>query len=405
LADKSEAGRLKVLFLASWYPNKEHPVSGIFVKRHAIAVSTYCDIAVLYVHLGDIETETDVTRENNLIEVRVYRKRHQYNNKWMKYFYDYAQFYFDFLRAEFIGYRIIEKEFGRPDLAHVNVILYSGLMGLALKFLRGIPYVVTEHWAGYLKEDGTFYRRSSVGKYIIRAVGDKALALMAVSCSLRDAMKACGIENRFFVVPNVVDVRNVSTDPVRHGDKKIIIHISLLKDEVKNVSGIIEAIRILKQKRTDFELHLIGDGNDRKKLEDMASNYGLLNNIIYFHGMVDADEVENFIQGSDFSIINSKFETFSVSAAESLICGKPVIATRCGGPEEFVNDKCGILVEKGDVEGLARAMDYMLDNYGRYDSKEIAKYAKSRFSSLVVGKMIYDVYKSVLNSKPKNQTQ
>jgi glycosyltransferase involved in cell wall biosynthesis len=405
LADKSEARRLKVLFLASWYPNKEHPVSGIFVKRHAIAVSIHCDIAVLYVHLGDTENETDVNREDNLIEVRVYRKRHQYNTKWMKYFYDYAQFYFDFLRAEFIGYRIIEKEFGRPDLAHVNVILYSGLMGLALKFLRGIPYVVTEHWAGYLKEDGTFYRRSSVGKYIIRAVGNKALALMAVSCSLRDAMKACGIENRFFVIPNVVDVRSVSTDTVRHGGKKIIIHISLLKDEVKNVSGIIEAIRILKQKRSDFELHLIGDGNDRKKLEDTASNYGLLNTMIYFHGMVDADEVENFIQGSDFSIINSKFETFSVSAAESLICGKPVIATRCGGPEEFVDDKCGILVEKGDVEGLAKAMDYMLDNYGRYDSKEIAKYAKSRFSSLVVGKMIYDVYKSVLKSKPKNQTR
>ncbi len=91
-----------------------------------------------------------------------------------------------------------------------------------------------------------------------------------------------------------------------------------MKDEVKNVSGIIEAIRILKQKRSDFELHLIGDGNDRKKLEDMASNYGLLNSMIYFHGMVDADEVETFIQGSDFSVINSKFETFSVSAAESL---------------------------------------------------------------------------------------
>ena len=74
-----------------------------------------------------------------------------------------------------------------------------------------------------------------------------------------------------------------------------------------------------------------------------------------------------------------------------------MIATKCGGPEEFVDDKCGILVEKNDVEGLARAIEYMLDNYESYDSKEIAKYAKSRFSSLVVGKMIYDVYKIVLN--------
>jgi len=395
-ADMSEARRLKVLFLASWYPNKEHPVSGIFVKRHAIAVSNYCDVAVLYVHLGNTKNEIDVNWEDNLIEVRVYRKKHQYNNKWMKYFYDYGQFYIEYLRAGLVGYRIIEKEFGKPDLVHVNVILYSGLMGLVLKFFKGIPYVVTEHWAGYLKEDGTFNRRSSLGKYIIRAVGNKALALMAVSCSLRDAMKACGIENQFFVVPNVVDVRDGLTDPVQNGDKKIIIHISLLKDAIKNVSGIIEAVRILTRKRTDFELHLIGDGNDRKKLEDMASNYGLLDNVIYFHGMVDADKVETFIQSSDFSVINSNFETFSVSAAESLTCGKPVIATKCGGPEEFVDDKCGILVEKNDVEGLAKAIDYMLDNYERYDSKVIAKYAKSRFSSHVVGKTIYDIYGIVL---------
>jgi glycosyltransferase involved in cell wall biosynthesis len=395
-ADKPKARRLKVLFLASWYPNKEHPVSGIFVKRHAIAVSNYCDVAVLYVHMGDTEDETDVNRENNLLEVRVYRKKHQYDKKWMRHFYDYGQFYIEYLRAGLVGYKIIEKEFGKPDLAHVNVILYSGLMGLFLKFFKDIPYVVTEHWAGYLKEDGTFDRRSSLGKYIIRAVGNKALALMAVSCSLRDAMKACGIENRFFVVPNVVDVRVGLTDPIQHADKKILIHISLLKDAIKNVSGIIEAVRILTRKRTDFELHLIGDGNDRKKLEDLASNYGLLDNVIYFHGMVDADKVETFIRRSDFSVINSNFETFSVSAAESLTSGKPVIATKCGGPEEFVDDKCGILVEKNDVEGLAKAIDYMLDNYERYDSKEIAKYAKSRFSSQVVGKTIYDIYGIVL---------
>jgi len=320
----------------------------------------------------------------------------------MKYFYDYGQFYIEYLRAGLVGYRIIEKEFGKPDLVHVNVILYSGLMGLVLKFFIGIPYVVTEHWAGYLKEDGTFNRRSSLGKYIIRAVGNKALALMAVSCSLRDAMKACGIENQFFVVPNVVDVRDGLTDPVQNGDKKIIIHISLLKDAIKNVSGIIEAVRILTRKRTDFELHLIGDGNDRKKLEDLASTYGLLDNVIFFHGMVDAERVEEFLLCSNFSIINSNFETFSVSAAESLTCGKPVIATRCGGPEEFVDDKCGILVEKNDVKGLAKAIEYMLDNYERYDSKEIAKYAKSRFSSQVVGKMIYEIYKSVLKFKSNN---
>jgi glycosyltransferase involved in cell wall biosynthesis len=142
---------------------------------------------------------------------------------------------------------------------------------------------------------------------------------------------------------------------------------------------------------------LIGDGDDRKKLEDMARNYGLLDNVIFFHGLVSADKVKVLIQSSDFSVINSNFETFCVSAAESLAWGKPVISTRCGGPEEFVDENCGILIERYDVEGLANAIEHMLDNCSKYNSIEIAQNAKNRFSSRIVGYEIYKIYQRVLN--------
>lgn len=396
--DKLDGRRLKVLFLASWYPSLEHPISGIFIKRHALAVSQYCDVAAIYVNLGKVENDVKVTKEDGIIEVRIYRKMPEYRDKLMAKIHKYILIYIEYLLAGLAGYKIIEKEFGRPDLVHVNVIFYMGLVGLALKLMKGLPYLVTEHWAGYFKEDGGFEGRTLFGKNLIRAIGNHASAIITVSGRLRDAMKACGIENKFFVVPNVVDMGDYSKNSNCNGDKKRIVHISLLKDPVKNVSGIIEAVNILHRKRNDFELHLIGDGNDRKKLEDLSESLGLLNNTIFFHGMVDADKVAGFLRCADFSIINSNFETFSVSAAESLACGKPVIATRCGGPEEFVNDKCGILVEPKDIEGLAKAIDYMLDNCSRYDSLEISRYAKERFSSGRVGAEIFDIYESILNS-------
>ena len=50
LITKAQEKKIKVLFLASWYPHADNPVEGIFVKRHAEAVSRLCDVCVLYIH-------------------------------------------------------------------------------------------------------------------------------------------------------------------------------------------------------------------------------------------------------------------------------------------------------------------------------------------------------------------
>jgi L-malate glycosyltransferase len=402
--DKTDEKKLKVLFLASWYPDRENPISGIFVKRQAVAVSQYCEVSVLYVNVGARQDGLEAFWDGEIFTVKVYKKAAHYRNQWLKKLYDQISIYAIYLQAGMRGYEVVEKQFGRPDLAHVNVINFAGLIGLALKIFWGMPYVITEHWAGYFPEDGGFNGRTPLGKRFMREVGKRASAIITVSERLRDAMQKCGINNNFFVIANVVETseagkpgHGLATGEKSAGSpKKKIVHISLLKDPVKNVSGIIEALRILKQKRSDFELYLIGDGNDRKKLEELAKSYGMLNNEIFFLGMVDAERVTDFIQGCDFSVVNSNFETFSVSAAESLACGKPVIATRCGGPEEFVDDSCGLLVDRGDVSGLAGAIEFMLDNSQRYDGRKIAEYARGRFSSAVVGKEIYDVYRAVL---------
>jgi glycosyltransferase involved in cell wall biosynthesis len=387
--------RLKVLFVTSWYPNKEDAVSGIFIKRHAIAVSKYCDVAILYVHLGAFDEGIDVIEENGILEVMVYRRKSTNSHRLIRDLSNQMAQYLGNLQSALMGYDIISKKFGRPDLVHCNVLLYAGFVAMYLKLRYGLIYILTEHWAGYLEEDGTFKKRSRIGVAFIRIIANNAAAITTVSGKLRDAMIACGIENEYLVIPNVIDATKLECCKNKD-DMKQILHVSLLKDNTKNVSGIIDAIKDLSLKRKDFELHIVGNGPDRSRLEILSEKYGLLNKMVFFEGLVPVDEVSRYFCQCDFFVLNSNFETFSVVTAEALAHGKPVIATRCGGPEEFVREDCGILIEPRDKDALVNAMDYMLDNFSNYNSQEIREYAINRFSSDSVGEEFLRVYQKVI---------
>jgi len=115
--------------------------------------------------------------------------------------------------------------------------------------------------------------------------------------------------------------------------------------------------------------------------------------------MITPSEIGNYFSESDFLITNSNYETFSVSTAEALAYGKPVISTRCGGPEEFIDETNGILIDVGDTKALVSAIEYMLDNSDKYDQEMISKNARINFSSEVIGEKIFEIYKEVITKK------
>ena len=383
--------RFKVLFLASWYPSRIHPLAGIFIKKHAEAVSLYSDVAVLYVtadkSLKDKTYDIEYSVENGIPTVRVYYKHFSKIKGLSK-----VINFYRYLKANYLGLNVIKKNFGKPDISHVNVVFPAGIIGLLLKKLKNIPYIVTEHWSGYVLNDGSYkgLKRKLFTKLIIK----NANAVTTVSNYLKDAMLKHGLYNKHYVVPNVVNPKCTSEKDKSSNSKKLILHISLLLDETKNVSGILKAIHdvINKRNRIDFELHIVGDGKDKQNLEKLALDLGLLNKYVFFDGMKSNEEVQEFLNRADFLITNSNYETFSVATAEALACGVPVIATKCGGPEDFVTKECGILIEPGNHEQLVQAILYMLDNSHKYDRDKISQYAKSKFSYEVVGKQFYDIY-------------
>jgi glycosyltransferase involved in cell wall biosynthesis len=94
-------------------------------------------------------------------------------------------------------------------------------------------------------------------------------------------------------------------------------------------------------------------------------------------------------------VLPSLVETFSVPAVEALATGIPVLATSCGGPEEFIAQQVGLLVPPGDANALCAGIDYMFDNLHRYSERAISEYAKECFSPEVVGARVHGIYQSI----------
>ncbi len=126
----------------------------------------------------------------------------------------------------------------------------------------------------------------------------------------------------------------------------------------KGLEYLIEAMRILKN--TDFNLIIIGDGLERKKLESKIAEYELKNDIILAGQIQDAYK---YLKAFDIFILSSIKEGFPWVILEAMAAKLPIIATRVGALEEMLeNGKSGILVESKNPRQMAEAIKYLLEN-------------------------------------------
>jgi glycosyltransferase involved in cell wall biosynthesis len=402
--------RFKVLFLASWYPNEDYPMWGIFIKRHAQAVSRFCDVAVLHVHQSQHRTNTKVeySVEEGIKTVRVYAKKPPFENHLLRILHIPIPFYEIFFNNYIIncykGLKIIKTEFGKFDIIHLNVALPMGWIAFILNLWFKIPVVITEHFTIVSKKKEKIiseYHNGWIITFFLRILFKKAKKIMPVSNEFKHRLMEQGFLGNYQVIPNAVDTNlfkpSNSCNLNNINYLKRILHVSLLGEENrKNVSDILRACKILSRKRQDFLLNVVGGGHDKLMLEELAEELNIKNRFVFFLGRLSDEELTRIMNSSDFFVLNSYKETFSVVCAEALSSGIPVISTRCGGPEEYINEEVGILIEPDNIEELVKVMDYMLDNHWKYDPQKLHKYVERKFGYEVVGKQFYDVYKEIM---------
>ena len=144
----------------------------------------------------------------------------------------------------------------------------------------------------------------------------------------------------------------------------------------------------------DANLYIIGDGPEKMRLENQIKELGLEGKVILF-GQLDRLKINELYQQSHVFVLPSQSETFGLSYVEAMYAGLPVIATRCGGPESFVDDSNGMLVTINDVAELANAMRLMRENYSAYNPIKISEESKKRFSPEVIAEKIVEIYNQI----------
>ncbi|OJX83785.1 MAG: hypothetical protein BGP01_10240 [Paludibacter sp. 47-17] len=384
--------RIHSLFLSAWYPNRDDAMSGLFVRKHADAVSRFCKVTVLYVHADARITKREVRFENyNAVhEVYVY---YPAGKGIVRLFWKPLQF----IAAYLVGIRKVFSRYGRPHIVHVNVLTRTALPALYLKLTRGIPYVITEHWSRYLPSRNSFH--GWLRKWCTRKVVNHSSALMPVSTSLSEAMGQHKIRNKNTVIlNNVVDdfffesIQSKSDST----NLKHILHISCFDDEPKNISGMLRVFARLCDERSDFRLTLAGTGKDFDKIKSLADSLSISSKLD-FTGELSPVEIAQLLHAADFTVLFSNNENAPVVISESLACGKPVVATRVGGIPEMVDDSNGLLVDAGDEPALRKALHTMLDSFENYPSSIIQERAREKYSYASVGETLFNIYKNVLS--------
>lgn len=367
MSDKSS-----ILFLASWYPNQDDPTLGIFIRRHALAVSLYHPVSLLYVRKGAAD-EITVNRQGNLKEYIIHYKPSLLPG------------FISYIRAFNKGIKRIFAE-SDPELIHSHVILPAGFLGARLAKRKAIPHVVTEHWTGYHKEDGSY--SGSLMKALTRYTVRNSNIVLPVSEDLKSAMLAHGLSAPYQVVYNVADP--VFFKASRKLAKKKFLHVSSLDQRQKNIKGIIDAFRSLLQEVPDATLVIAGDGPNRQ--QTMAYAKGI--NGISFPGSLNAEQLAEELSDTTALVLFSEFENLPCVIIESLAAGVPVISSTVGGIGEILTERQGALIRKGDTNQLKAAMIRMLN--ADPDSKKIQEEARSRFSYEVIGKQISSIYRKLL---------
>ena len=375
---------MNILQLIPWFPderNSYNPTAGTFFKEQFKYLATKVNLTVVHINfIGFYDWIKNYdrlfrTETISIYNYRVYRLNLPAIPKFHNITYNIATF--------FVSKILADKNI---DLINAHVTLPTGLISYNISKKYSIPYIVTEH-VSYFKT----FRKSKFFHKVVK----ESKTYIAVSEFLKKNILDAGIQD-CLVFPNSINTNSFVLSKVKNNTIDFI-HISSL-NEVKNFDNLIKAYKKLTLKYKSVKLHVVGGGRNVAKYQNIFRLLGLEDSII-FYGNLPNNMVKEMLPAMDALVISSTRETFSVVGIEALASGIPVITTKCGGPEGYINDDVGIISDGFDSDSLYKSLEYFIKNRDKFNAIQIREYAIKHFDSKVIGDKYIALYKNILGDK------
>lgn len=262
------------------------------------------------------------------------------------------------LRAFFRLRRLLKRI--EPDILHCH-LPYAGLAASVVRIFTHVPLVIyTEH--GQIDLYGR--RATTVHRWSLKKMDGIIGISDAVTKSVDVHVKLdSGTPMR--TIPNGVNVTESSADEnecmrgqlgISNGDR-VVVSVANLRAE-KRHEDLLHAAKAVLRTLPNTKFVLVGDGPRRPCLEQLVSQLGIANNVIFTGQTKLATKITAC---ADVFAITSEYEGLGVAILEAMCLNVPVVATRVGGIPEIIDDEVnGLLVEPHSPESIAKKIVRLL---------------------------------------------
>jgi len=372
--------KLHILFLNSWYPSKVLPNNGDFIQRHAEAVSTRHKVTAIHV-ISDKSVKKETIKDSNINGVRTliaYIKPAKFN------FIKQIRFFKTYLKLILLS--------GEFEMVHVNRLYPVGIIALWLKLFNSKPYIISEHYTGYLKPFSSKLSKKEL--MLSKIITKHAKFVCPVSKNLAENMHSLGLNGNYYPVSNVVDTE-IFTPIKTINNHLTLIHVSSLKNEQKNIKEILNVISSLQNYIYDYMFYLVG--TNPFQYQSLINSLGIDADKIQLIDQIPHRMVATYLQKSDILLLFSNFENLPCIILEAFACGTKVVSTNVGGISEFFPENFGKLITSKDKNEFLNSILELQKNKNSTSKNEMHLYAINNFGAKKISDEFSNLYYKSLN--------
>jgi len=391
---------MNVFMIPSWYPTDANQLSGIFIKDQIYALAehypehkfiiSHCDNNYLSVTKPFKFVQSLFRYLKKKAEVKMIKQNlTEYYRPALTYSEKLGGDLNNIIEVHLENFTNVQKKYGKTDLIHAHVSYPAGYTAKILKEKFNIPFIITEHMGPFPFD--IFLINGKLSDKIAESVSN-ADNVIAVSNFTARQIQSFGFQNTA-VIPNMVN-ENIFKLPDSQIEKQGLTFLTVASlTESKGITELLEGIKM--SKLPDNKFIIAGSGPLENYVEEFLLQNKLLERVNFVKNPARETVIRLFGE-CDVFILPSRLESFGMVFIEAMACGKPVIATDCGGPSDYIKDFNGLLIPVNSPEDISSAIDIIANNIQRYSAGAIRDYVVRNFSEKAVTSKIISVYKEVI---------